>query len=135
MFECHGAKEICLFLQTIQTGFGAHSDSHLMGIGGFFPSVKRPGREVDRSRVSGARTSVPLYTFTARVGTSLLYVLLCRRERRTIAYLFKSVLQNGIIKENTKLKFGTLKQRFQSCSTSTKVNCESEICELQVSCD
>jgi len=49
-----------------------------------------------------------------------------------IAYLFKSVLRNGMIKENTNLKFGTLERRYQSCSASTKIKCESKICELQL---
>jgi len=92
VFECHEGKEICLFPKTIQTGFGLTQTHILGGIGGFFLGVKRSGREADHSRVSGARTSSPLYTLTECVGISLLYVLLCIRERFTIAYLFKSFL-------------------------------------------
>jgi hypothetical protein len=58
----------------------------------------------------------------------VLYGLLCK-----IAYLFKSFLQNGLLKENTNLKFGTLEQRFQFCSASTKIKFKSKFRELQVS--
>jgi len=40
--------------QTVQTLSGVHLSSYSMGTGGFFPAVKRPGRETDHSSLSNA---------------------------------------------------------------------------------
>jgi hypothetical protein len=56
----------------VQTGSGVHPTSYKMGTEGFFPKVKRQGREADHSPPTSAEvkkmwiyTSTPLYVFMA----------------------------------------------------------------------
>jgi hypothetical protein len=49
------AREQNLFLiHSVQNGFGANPASNLKGTGDWFPKIKRPGREADRSPPSSA---------------------------------------------------------------------------------
>jgi hypothetical protein len=57
-------REFCV-RHCIQSGSGAHPASCLVGTGGFFPGLKRPGREDDHSPPSSVEvTSVWRCTFT-----------------------------------------------------------------------
>jgi hypothetical protein len=47
------ARDFSLF-QNVQTGSGAHKISSLVDTGGYFPGVKRQGRDVDHSLPSSA---------------------------------------------------------------------------------
>jgi hypothetical protein len=56
----------------VETGSGAYPTPYSMGTRGFFPGVKRPGREADRTPPSSAEVknawsyiSTPEYTFMA----------------------------------------------------------------------
>jgi hypothetical protein len=42
-------------LHSVQTGSGGHPISYLMGTGGSFPGINRPGRETDHSPLSSAK--------------------------------------------------------------------------------
>jgi len=57
------------FLETVQTGLGAHPASYTRGTGSF-PGVKRLGRSVDHIPYLSAeiKERVDLYTSTPRLG-------------------------------------------------------------------
>jgi hypothetical protein len=73
-------------LRSIQTGSEAHTDSYPMGIGGFFPAVKRAEREDDLQsstevKNGGAIPSLPhtpaLHSFTSFVSLLQVKLSLC----------------------------------------------------------
>jgi hypothetical protein len=52
-------------LHIVQTGCGVHPTSYKMGTGGFFPGIKRHGREADHSPPTSVEVKkMPIYTFT-----------------------------------------------------------------------
>jgi hypothetical protein len=55
----------------LQNGSGTHPASYLMGARGFFPGVKRPGREADHSPPSSAEVKelVELYLYFANTSS------------------------------------------------------------------
>jgi hypothetical protein len=70
-FEPRKGQEFSL-LYVVHTGFVAHQASYPIGTGGYFPEVKRLGREVDHSPPTSADvkkmwiyTSTPPYAFMA----------------------------------------------------------------------
>jgi hypothetical protein len=68
----------------VQTGYGAHPASYLIGNEGSFQEVKQPGREADQSPIASAEvkktciyTSTPPYAFMASQAEGQLCLYLC----------------------------------------------------------
>jgi hypothetical protein len=86
-FESRQGQKFSVLL-AVQTGPGIHTTSYTMGIGGSFPGLKRPGREVANSLPASAEVKkMWIYTSTLRLHGVVLNQLSIGI---TLPYLYKT---------------------------------------------
>jgi len=85
-------------LRSVQTDPGTHSASYSVGTRGFFPRLKRPGREDDhyptRLNIRGAIPPFPPYAYMASTGETLPSLMYCNCASKVCLLLFQQIAGN-----------------------------------------